>query len=148
MFKDEYKRGNEELAYSYLNAAKCLYMDLQKQNHPDKKLLVFRTGPLVIPFLFLCRHTIELAIKASLDKQKIIYGNTHSINDLLDLNNKKYDIDLDFIKIWDCFDDKGMSLRYDFDLKTKDEYIEKVFFIHSAEIMEETERLVKLLLEK
>lgn len=44
-------------------------------------------------------------------------------------------------------DDKGMWLRYDKDLKTKNEYINKVFFINATEIISETEKLTKFLID-
>lgn len=149
IFKPEYKKGNIELTYSYLNSAKCLYNNLVENNHPIKGITVIITNSLVIPFLFLCRHTIELAVKTKLDNMKIGYGNTHNLKILF----SKLDNTANLTEEWqelmntlELVDDKGMWLRFDKDLKTKKEYINKSYFINSTEIIKKTEELTKYLL--
>lgn len=149
LFKQEYKQGNVEITCSYLNAAKSLYLDLKRENHPQQGLTLLRTNQLTIPFLYLCRHTIELAIKVALEDNKISYGNIHNLNELfskLSISKKINNDYLLLINILDSFDDKGMWLRYDKDLKNKNEYIEKPFFINAKEIIKTTEDLTSFLL--
>ena len=149
ILKPEYKEGNVEITCSYLNSVKCLYNDLIRQNHPSSKETLIRTNSLIIPFLFVCRHTIELAIKTALDDKNIVYGNTHNLKDLFSKIKIEKELSDDFktfIIVLDLVDDKGMWLRYDKDLKSKKEYIEKSFFINSSEIMEQTEKLTSFLL--
>ena len=64
-FKEEFrnKTAEKEIADAYLHSAECLYMCLHRENNPDNGIKVFRMNQMCMPFLFLCRHTIELSIK-------------------------------------------------------------------------------------
>ncbi|MBQ2873230.1 MAG: hypothetical protein IJE89_04465 [Bacilli bacterium] len=149
VFKPEYKQGNVEITRSYLNAAKKLYLALKLESHPEPGMTTLKTDQLTMPFLYLCRHTIELAIKAVLDNNKITYGNIHNLNTLflkLPISTKPNDDHKLLIEVLDLVDDKGMWLRYDKDLKLKKEYIEKPLFINSNEIIKTTEDLTNFLL--
>lgn len=151
ILKQEYKQGNVEIAVSYLNAAKKLYMDLKKENHPQEGVSTLRTNQLTIPFLYLCRHTVELSIKVVMDNNEIKYGNIHNLDELFSKLSIKEEIKKDYIvlmKVLDFIDDKGMWLRYDKDLKYKKEYIEKPLYINATEIIKTTEEFVKFLLNE
>ena len=150
IFYKNYQHSSIDLVRSYLNAAKNIYSSFRKENHPRNGVALFLDNQLSIPFLFLCRHTIELAIKVVLDSKKIHYENIHNLKTLFSKSNLLENLDLDFISLiesLDMIDDKGMWLRYDKDLKTKDEYINKVFFMNATEIMSATEKLTKFLID-
>lgn len=149
IFKPEYKDTNFEIASSYLNAAKSLYKELKMENHPETGFSVLRINSLIIPFLFLCHHSVELGIKVALSDRNITYGNIHNLKKLfekLDMEvNEEY---LDLMNALDLVDDNGMWLRYDKDLKEGKEYLEKPCFANSKSIIESTDKFVRFLIEK
>lgn len=151
LLKSEYKKGDDEILSSYLNAAKSVYNCISEQNHLNGPVTILRIGSLVVPFMFLCRHTIELAIKFALDKQGIEYDKIHDLKTLffkLELKkntDKKY---YDLMNIFWMLDKNGVSFRYYEDLKSKKEYIDRTLFVNTYEIINTTEELVNYLLNK
>ena len=79
ILKTENKNTSIEMAESYYNASKILYNAILQENHPENGLSVIRMNSLIIPFLFLCHHNIELSIKIALDRKNIKYGNIHNL---------------------------------------------------------------------
>ena len=151
ILKSEYKQGNIEIACSYLNAAKKIYLDLKNEIHSQNGITTLRINQLTIPFLYLCRHSIELSIKVVLDYNKITYGNIHNLKELfskLSIEDKLNDDYILLIEVLDFIDDKGMWLRYDRDLKNKKEYIEKPLFINATEIINVTENFINFMLNE
>lgn len=65
LYKKEYKddENEKEVINGYANAVNCIANEIKVQNHPSIGELVFRSNSLVVPFIFLCRHTIELILK-------------------------------------------------------------------------------------
>lgn len=144
VFKPECKDISIEMSISYLKAAKVLYIAVQKESHPCNGISTLTENSLIIPFLYLCRHSIELALKVALNKKKIKYGNSHNLNELISkldiIIDKKYQNLFDTL---DLIDDKGMWLRYDKDLREGKEYINKPYFINSTRIIDTTKEIIK-----
>lgn len=65
LYKKEYKNdeNEKEVINGYANAVDCIANEIKVQNHPSVGVLAFRSNSLVMPFIFLCRHTIELILK-------------------------------------------------------------------------------------
>ncbi len=65
LFKEEFKddESEKEVVKGYANAVNCIAKAIQKQNHPIKGVLEFRMDSLMIPFIFMVRHTVELILK-------------------------------------------------------------------------------------
>ena len=89
------KKENEKtIVRSYINAMRNLYDSLKKDNHPTDGIMVFKNNDLCYPFLFMCRHSIELSLKFFLENNgnngnKVISG--HNLKKLWDkLNLNKY----------------------------------------------------------
>ena len=149
VFKPECKDTGFEIAASYLNAAKKLQEAIMLENHPEAGVSVLILNSLIIPFLFLCHHSIELAIKVSLRDKKITYGNIHSLRELFSMLD--LDVDQEYLELMEALDfadSKGMWLRYDKDLKTSNEYLNKPIFINSKNMIDATDRFVRFLIEK
>ena len=120
--KDEYKYGASkfEMVQSYLHAASILSDNLCIN---DIKLISLRS--ICIPFLYLCRHTAELAVKNALEITNIkINTPSHKIKKMWKLfieKNQLYINDNEtafidristFVDILDTIDDDGIHLRY------------------------------------
>ncbi len=149
LFKPESRKADVEITASYFNAARTLYKAVKQESHPDKGLSVMRMNSLIIPFLFLCRHSVELGIKATLNNKKIKYSNIHNLRELFSkLNIEVDETYLDLMDTLDLIDDKGMWLRYDKDLKNKTEYLSSPYFVNSKEIINTTEKFLNFLIEE
>ena len=151
LIKQEYKNGNVELVFSYLNASKALLNCIREQNHLNGKVTLLRNGSIIIPFLFLCRHTLEITFKTVIERLGKTYGNTHNLNTLLSIINNLENFDedyIDLINIFDMIDGNGMWLKYYKDLKNKKDYIDKVIHINSDEVFNTTEKMVNYLLNE
>ena len=149
VFKPECKDTGFEIAASYLNAAKKLQEAIMIENHPEDGVSVLMLNSLIIPFLFLCHHSIELAIKVALSDKNITYGNIHSLRELFSMLD--LDVDQEYLELMEALDfadSKGMWLRYDKDLKTNNEYLDKPIFINSKNMIDATDRFVRFLIEK
>lgn len=48
----------------------------------DVNIKIFRMNQMCMPFLFMCRHTIELLIKAVLDKKQGEFKKIHRLKEL------------------------------------------------------------------
>lgn len=142
--KDE---GKKELIYSYLTSSKEMYIIFKRKTHPDKGLTLILENPLCIPFLFLCRHTLELSLKYYMEHHNIKFNHEHSIKNLF----KKTDIESqDYSELIDAFDilDKtGTMLRYSVD-NADNEFRNKPLFVKTDEIIIYVEELCKKLLKE
>lgn len=65
LYKKEYKddENEKEVINGYANAVDCIANGIKVQNHPGVGVLAFRSISLVVPFIFLGRHTVELILK-------------------------------------------------------------------------------------
>lgn len=84
-FKEEYKRikMDEEYIKSFIEAAKVLSKATEEQQSNVLGInKIFYTYSLELPALYLCRHSIEMVIKHSLDTLHIEYKKFHKLKDL------------------------------------------------------------------
>lgn len=84
-FKEEYKKGKmtEEYIKSFLEAAKALSKSTKEQKDNTLGIIkIFRNYSLTLPALYLCRHSIEMAIKYSLESLNIEFNKIHKLKEL------------------------------------------------------------------
>lgn len=121
IFKNEYKNdeSEKEVVLSYANALNCVTDSLLKQNHSP----VVITDSLIIPFIFLARHTVELTLKYICRLLNIEYKPRHGLIRLWDKIVEKFNEcdniqndNLDDIRIFICaleeLDCDGSHSRY------------------------------------
>lgn len=152
-FKEEIrsKTAEKEIIDAYLHSAECLYMCFHKESNPVEKMKVFRTNQMCMPFLFLCRHTLELLIKAVLNNKQGKIKKIHRLQELwnelknnIEINNTDFDM---LIEVLNTIDDDGCKLRYASDGKGKN-YNEKPCFIRADLILDTTKELYKDLIKR
>ena len=152
-FKEEFrtKTAEKEIIDAYLHSAECLYICMRSENNPDPSIKVMRMNQMCMPFLFLCRHTIELLIKAVLNKKQGKVKKIHKLKELWEKLTKEITVkDNDFnmlIDVLNIIDDDGCKLRYSNDGKGNN-YNEKPCFVRSDLILETTKNLYDFLIEQ
>lgn len=150
LYKEEFRKneGKKELISSYLAASKEMYIIFKKKTHPDKSLTLLLENPLCIPFLFLCRHTIELSLKYYLDNNNIKFKHRHSLKILYKktgIENQEYS---ELIEAFEILDKTGTMLRYSVD-NADNEFRKSPLFVKTDDIIIYVEELCnKLLVEK
>lgn len=141
--------AEKEIVDAYLNAAESIYCRFEQLNNPEKGMIkVFWTNQMCMPFLYMCRHTVELAIKYRLKQLGIKYNRIHRLNELWDTlkenqRNTNEDFDL-LIETIDVIDNDGCKLRYAVD-KNDDEYNKNPIFIKADMILDTTKKIHKYL---
>ena len=152
-FKEEIrsKTAEKEIIDAYLHSAECLYMYLHKESNPVEKMKVFRMNQMCMPFLFLCRHTLELLIKATLNNKQNKVRKIHKLKELweelkkhIKINNTDFDM---LIDVLNTIDDDGCKLRYSNDGKGNN-YNEKPCFIRADLVLETTKELYNYLIKE
>lgn len=146
IFKDEYKNdeSEKEVVLSYANALNCVTDSLLKQNHSGGAILMVRINSLAIPFIFLARHTVELALKYICRLLNIEYQSRHGLKILWDkIVAKLYEFDSKhdgkledigiFISVLEELDCDGSHSRYSKD-KNGNLYNNKPKFINVKNI--------------
>lgn len=138
------KTSEKEIIDAYLHSAECLYMFFHKESNPVENMKVFRMNQMCMPFLFLCRHTLELLIKAVLNSKQRKIKKIHKLQELWDelknnivINNADFDM---LINVLDIIDDDGCKLRYASDGKGNN-YNEKPCFIRADLILDTTKKI-------
>lgn len=71
----------KEIIQGYANATNCLAKKIKEQNHCNSGLIL-RQNSLVLPFIFLCRHTVELTLKYLQKRLNIPSPNKHRLSPL------------------------------------------------------------------
>lgn len=91
LYKKEYKddESEKEIINGYANAVNCIANEIKVQNHPNIGVLTFRSNSLVVPFIFLCRHTVELILKYLRKCLGLDTPNKHGLQGLWDEIEKK-----------------------------------------------------------
>lgn len=126
--KKEYKKDKmtEEFIKSFIEAAKSLSNVVKEEQLNITGInKIFYTYSLTLPALYLCRHSIEMVIKYSLDSLHIKCKKIHKLKELwnelfevisLNLQNDKESAILSnmslFIDYLNNLDDNGQRLRY------------------------------------
>lgn len=155
--KDELKKRalQKETVLAYLRAAKVVYAFFRADNNPMPGVKGFKDNQMCLPLLFLCRHTVEIAIKYFYaNKDKSDPPITHNIKTLWNKTKPALKLAKDelrgmeiFIEMIDRLDDNGEHFRYTTDKKGI-VYQDKPTFIKVDRIIKCTELLVDLLLDK
>lgn len=152
--KEDVKKeaAEKELIFAYLRAAEFLYIGLSTENNPVYHVKVFKTNQICMPFLYVCRHALELSIKLRLrfETQKSISG--HKLSELYyklttTLSELKSNQNISLlIEVLNEIDDDGCKLRYSKDIKDK-EYQKEPTFIRADNILKLTKRVCNELIE-
>lgn len=150
-YKDEEKEKEIKLEYlnAYLNASKDIQKALYARTHINPGTTTYRNDQTCVPFLFLCRHLIELTIKYKLGELDINYSPNHKIKNLwkkLILGVKEYNPRFDeLIETLNYTDKEGLGLRYPYSNKKK-LFDKGPVSIHSERIMKITEELYNFIM--
>lgn len=150
-YKDEFRINAAEIelidSYTYCMAALCN----QIKSELIPYVQVLKTYSLCIPYLFVCRHTIELILKKAIEENNIKAKNVHTISNLWNICKKEitkkelsyYDELVDTI---DMLDDSGQRFRYVKDTKGN-EFENKPIFVNVEEIKNDIIKLKNELLQ-
>lgn len=139
-FKEECrgKKAEKEIVEGYLKSAEYLYMCFIKDNNPLQGLKVFKNDQMCMPFLYLCRHTLELTLKMKIEKKQEKVEVGHSLSNLwkklkkiASIDNEEYE---QLIEALSTIDNDGCKLRYIKDQKGN-EYDNIPCFIKPYEII-------------
>lgn len=144
--------AEKEMVMAYLRASELLYNGLVIDNNPAYHVKVVRSNQICMPFLYVCRHSLELSIKLRIrfDIKKTVSG--HKLSELYeklisDLPELKTNIELSMlVEVLNEIDDDGCKLRYSKDKKDKI-YQEKPTFIKADRILELTKKVCDVLIE-
>lgn len=122
IMKKEFKYGSSkfEIVQSYLHA-----IDILSNSSYNQNLKIVSLRSVWVPFLFLCRQTVELSLKNALEITNIaVKKPTHNIQELWTLflkNNKTYFLEEEkvfierisvLIEVLDSLDNNGSHFRY------------------------------------
>lgn len=160
--------AEKELLESYKLALDCLYEKMKDDPLEGMMRLQYGTNPYyekapkafvkvlqfysyTIPFLYICRHLLELSMKAYLERKTGKTFSGHFIKELWEkiqnedeLNTEKYE---DLVKLCILLDDDGCHLRYSKD-KKGNEYANKPLFIKYKEVYLAASDLYRQLITK
>lgn len=144
--------AEKEMIMAYLRAAEMLCSGLLRDNNPLYHMKVVRSNQICMPFLYVCRHSLELSIKFRIRFQikKTVSG--HKLSELYEklisnIPELKNNIELSIlIEVLNEIDDDGCKLRYSKD-KKDNEYQEKPTFIKADRILELTKKVCSVLME-
>ena len=110
--------AEKEMIMAYLRAAELLYCGLLQSNNPLYHMIVVRSNQICMPFLYVCRHTLELSIKFRIRFQinKTVSGHKLSVlyeKLISNIPELKNNIELSIlVEILNEIDDNGCKLRY------------------------------------
>ena len=142
----------KEMVMAYLRASELLYNGLLIDNNPTYHIKVLRSNQICMPFLYVCRHSLELSIKLRIrfEIKKTVSG--HKLSELYeklisDLPELKTNIELSvLVEVLNEIDDDGCKLRYSKDKKDKI-YQEKPTFIKADRVFDLTKKVCNVLIE-
>lgn len=143
--------AEKEMVMAYLRASELLYNGLVIDNNPAYHVKVVRFNQICMPFLYVCRHSLELSIKFRIRFQikKTVSG--HKLSELYEKlisnipelkNNTELSI---LVEVHNKIDD-GCKLRYSKD-KKDNVYQENPTFIKADKILELTKKVCGVLIE-
>ena len=147
-----------ELRYlkSYLDAATSLQTIIKNKNHPEKYPENFDNfSEACLPFIFLCKHTIELSIKFRLRDEKNECPPVHTLmtlwrklpDSIKAVSDKKYTILLSSLDMIDCCSNEqtnNHALTYSFN-RNGAENNNGLLRVNTSAILDVTEQLYKYL---
>lgn len=160
IFKGDISKKSElEIIQGYAKATNDLFNCFYQDNHIfDGHSAVFREDTQAYPFVFLCRHTLELLIKYLSSVFSIEYDASHKLEKLWqpvqqELKKKEYGISSNdmsnfnvLVKAISKLDPDGQQARYTKSKENKT-YKSKPVFIKSKLINELLQHMVEVLLK-
>lgn len=134
-----------EIIDSYINCMDTICNQIKKDFR--KGMHILRTYSLCIPYIFICRHLIELMLKRAIESKVNEVKNGHIISDLWRECKKIYnDINLEYydelIETIDMLDNNGEKYRYVKD-KRGNEFENKPIFLNVELIKMDIKKLKK-----
>lgn len=152
-YKDEYK---EKLSEIEIIDSYCCAMNLicdQILNELSTNMIILKNYSFNIPYLFICRHLIELILKRAIEKRTNKVETGHNILNLWKKCKNHYkDIEEELnyynelIDTIDLLDNNGEKFRYTKD-KNGNQYESKQLFINVNLIREDINKLKEILLK-
>lgn len=84
LFRPELKvdESEKEIINGYANAVNCIAESIKRQNHFNGVIVALRNNSLIIPFIFLVRHTTELILKYLRKMLRLNTPNKHGLVNL------------------------------------------------------------------
>lgn len=160
-YKEEYKKDKMTVEYiqSFIEAAKALSKTTKNQQSDTPGInKIFYAYSLTLPALYLCRHSVEIAIKYSLESLHIEYRRIHKLKDLWnkliesipkELQNGKERTIVNsmelFIEKINSLDENGQRLRYA--IQTSGDLSQGDFFwVNIQNVVNSTEKFVDQIL--
>ena len=160
-FKEEYKKDmmTKEYIQSFTEAAKAILVAAKKQqpNVPGMHKVIY-TYSLALPALYLCRHSVEMSIKYSLESLHIEYKKIHKLKELWDkliesipkglYSGKERTVVSNiglFIDRLNALDENGQRLRYAIQT-SGDLSQEKFLWVNLQNVVNSTEKFVDQIL--
>lgn len=144
--------AEKEMIMAYLRAAELLYSGLIMDNNPAYHIKVLRTNQICMPFLYVCRHSLELSIKLRIRFETKNSVSGHKLSELYSklingLPGLKNNMELSvLVDVLNEIDDDGCKLRYSKD-KSDKMYQEKPTFIKADKILQLTKKICNILIE-
>lgn len=144
--------AEKEMVMAYLRTAELLFCELVRDNNPLYYMKVVRSNQICMPFLYVCRHSLELSIKLRIrfEIKQTVSG--HKLSELYEnlisnIPELKNSTELSIlVDVLNEIDDDGCKLRYSKDKKDK-VYQEKPTFIKADRILELTKKVCNALIE-
>ena len=160
LYKKEYKddENEKEVINGYANAVDCIANAIKVQNHPRVGVLAFRSNSLVVPFIFLCRHTVELILKYLRKRFGLSNPNKHGLLCLwVGVEKKLIEANLlikepteglrEYISVLEELDPDGSHARYSKHCKGET-YYNRPQYIHVAQLNNVLQEVLLQLLDK
>ena len=146
-YKEELRKNQAEIEIidSYIICMNDICDQIKKDFRLGMHIL--RTYSLCIPYIFICRHLIELILKRAIESKRNVVKKGHIILDLWKeckeiYNDKNLDYYDDLIETIDMLDNNGEKLRYVKD-KNGNEFENKPLFLNVELIKNDINKLKK-----
>lgn len=160
LYKKEYKadENEKEVINGYANAVDCIANEIKVQNHPGVGVLAFRSNSLVVPFIFLCRHTVELILKYlrkclglnTPNKHGLLYLWDEIEKTLIEANSSATEAIVglrEYISVLEELDPDGAHARYSKNCKGET-YYNCSLYIHVEELNNVLQKVLLQLVDK
>lgn len=146
-FNKEIRKNQAEMEMidSYIESMEIMYIGIK--NELREGMCILRTYSLCVPYLYICRHIIELIIKKSIEGKlqetknghsiKTLWGECKRLNKDKNLNNYNQ-----LIEAIDSLDNNGEKFRYAKD-KEGNEFDNKPLFLNVGLIKTDIYKLKK-----
>lgn len=158
-YKEEYKKNemSKEYILSFVEAAKALAQVIySRQSNLQSK--IFYSYSLTLPALYLCRHSVEMSVKYSLELMNVEYKKIHKLKELWnklvesipkELQSEKEKVVINnmglFVDKINELDENGQRLRYAIQTSgdlSQDEFL----WVNIQNVVDSTEKFINQIL--